>query len=749
MPTLEDAGLKVAEVVPLLRVRPLGDRLFDYAVPSEWAELISVGSVVRVPFGARRTRGVVVGVGERPMEAVAGLREIEGVEPRSISSELLDLAEIVRSRYLASLESCLRLVVPPTSKGVGSRSVRSRLQWVFPRPQVNPGADQDHDAAREGSLETSLTTKQRRLLDQIPVQGMSARLACEQAGVGRSVLTALVRKGLAKLGEAPTSLDGAGRTDAIEGRTGPELSAEQVMALERLMTDYHEPRVVRRQIWGVTGSGKTEVYLQLAERVLAEGAGVIMLVPEIALTPLMIHRVKKRFGDLVGIMHSGLTASQRREQYERIADGTARVVVGARSAVFAPVSRLRLVIVDESHDTSYKQEEEPRYDARTVAELRLKGADGLLVEGSASPAVEAMIRPQECIRLTERVTGELPSCEVVDMRRQGGSGVLAPVIREQLARTCREGEQAIVLLNRRGYSGHVHCETCGHVMMCEACELSLTYHSGTRRLMCHHCGRWYPQPGVCPACGKAPLTRGAPGTERLEQELRKLVPKENLFRLDSDVLTSGTRVKQILERFSVASPGVLLGTQMVAKGHDFPHVTLVVVADADTGLYVPDFRAAERTYQLLTQVGGRAGRSGRAGRVLVQTWNPDVPCIRMALDRDEEGFYRRELGIRERLGYPPYSELVRVIVAAEQSDKGRRGAEYLRERLSPHFGSDELRGPARLPALRGMSRWHLLIAAAEGERARSIVGQAVSQLRGPYRSRGIRLSTDVDPLAFT
>jgi primosomal protein N' (replication factor Y) len=424
------------------------------------------------------------------------------------------------------------------------------------------------------------------------------------------------------------------------------------------------------------------------------------------------------------------------------------VVVGARSAVFAPVANVRLIIIDEGHDSSYKQEEEPRYHARTVAELRLRNTGGLLLEGSATPPAESASRPAQCLRLTRRAAGTTPVCEVVDMRRQGGGLLLAPRCRDALAETLRRGEQAIVLLNRRGYAGHVHCDLCGHVMMCGACELSLTYHSTVRRLVCHHCGRSYTQPPVCPSCGEAPLTRAAPGTERLDRELRALVPHEQVFRMDSDVLTSGTRAQALLHAFESARPAVLVGTQMVAKGHDFADVTLVVVADADTGLYVPDFRAAERTYQLLTQVAGRAGRAERPGRVLVQTWNPDVPCIRMALQQDEQAFYEQELESRKRLGYPPFADLIRLMTVADDGERAQVGAQYLVERLSPHFGVHELRGPVRLPTLRGRSRWHLMVAAVDGARARAIVRQAMAQLQEPYRRRGVTLLVDVDPQSF-
>ena len=412
------------------------------------------------------------------------------------------------------------------------------------------------------------------------------------------------------------------------------------------------------------------------------------------------------------------------------------------------MARLKLIIIDEAHESSYKQEEEPRYRVRTVAAMRLARARGLLLEGSATPSVESLLVGTERIRLSSRVAGQLPRAETVDMRRQGGGHLLAPISREALAAVLRRDEQAIVLLNRRGYAGYVHCELCGHVMQCTDCELSLTYHSKERRLLCHHCGRSYPQPPRCPSCGQGPLTRAVPGTERLDQDLRGLVPEGRVFRLDSDVLTSGSRVRALLEAFAASRPGVLVGTQMVAKGHDFPNVTLVVVADADTGLYIPDFRAAERTFQLLTQVAGRAGRGKQPGRVLVQTWNPDVPCIRMAMDRDELGFYREELRIRDSLGYPPFAELTRLLVASPEEERAKAAARHLTRLLAPHFSPQELRGPVRLPSLRGQARWHLLVAARDGDRARAVLRQALEQLSEPYRRRGVRLLIDVDPEAF-
>jgi primosomal protein N' (replication factor Y) len=754
---LSDYG--VAQVVPLLRIHHLGDRRFDYLVPEDLAGRVRVGSVVGVRFGVRSARGVVVGLTGRPSQEAGELRILESVEDMSIPEGLISLAEQLAERYLASLESCLRLVVPPLPPKGGGKQKPAGDSWVCRAILATelPGSALSTDED-PGSLKSDvaaidsrrLTRKQETLLAVIPDEGMYSKVACERASVGKTVLNALAQKGLVRIGTPPEAcVVDMGSWESTESEAlWPTLYSEQQAAVERLVDDYESAGLACRQLWGVTGSGKTEVYLHLAAWVLKRGAGAILLVPEIALTPLMIERVRQRFGDKVGVIHSGLTPAQRRLEYARIADGEARVVVGARSAVFAPVRDLRLVIIDESHDTSYKQEEAPGYHVKVAGELRLAKCGGLLLEGSASPAVESMTKVDDCVRLSERPRGAQAECEVVDMRHQAGGGVLAAVTREALAQTLRRGEQAIVLLNRRGYSGYVHCGACGHVMMCEDCELSLTYHSQARRLLCHHCGRSYVQPPVCPKCEEAPLVSGGPGTQRLVDELGKLVPAKQIFRLDSDVLTSGARVRNILEDFSASRPAVLVGTQMVAKGHDFPYVTLVVVANADTALYVPDFRSSERTFQLLTQASGRSGRAETAGRVLVQTWNPDVPCIRMALERQDEAFYARELAIRERLGYPPFTQLIRLITVGEQARHVQLAAQHLAERLGPHFGASDVRGPVRLLGLRGKSRWHLVVSSEDGERARAIVAQAVAQLGEPYRRRGVSLMVDVDPLSF-
>jgi primosomal protein N' (replication factor Y) len=589
------------------------------------------------------------------------------------------------------------------------------------------------------------------LLDALPSGGLPVADACRLAGVGRAVVDALVRKGLAetwKQAGPPVAAVDHGLLG--EPPDAFELTDEQGTAVKGLLEALVGPEPERRLLWGVTGSGKTEVYLAVLEEAVRTGGSAIVLVPEIALTGQLVARLRSRFGGKVGILHSALSPAQRVREHRRMAAGDARIVVGARSAVFAPLTGLKVVIVDEAHDSSYKQQDEPRYDARTVAWWRVCQAGGLLIEGTATPRVESFAARTPRLILRERPAGAtLPQVEVIDMRRQGGRAILAPRARAALDETLGRGEQAVVLLNRRGYAGFLQCEVCGEVRMCPFCEISLTYHRQRRSLVCHHCGLQVPPPALCPSCGQGTFNRGSPGTERLAEELQRSVPRERLFRLDSDVVTSGTRVDEVLAAFARASPGVLVGTQMVAKGHDFPLVTLVVVADADTGLYVPDFRATERTFQLLVQVSGRAGRARHPGRVLVQTWNPEVGCIRMAVDREVEGFYRGELDARERHGYPPYRNLIRLVCGSPDEQRAEAGAQYLAERLRVYLRSDEVRGPARLPRLRERSRWQVLVAAAHADGGRALVARAAEQLRGPYARRGLDLMIDVDPQWFT
>jgi primosomal protein N' (replication factor Y) (superfamily II helicase) len=493
-------------------------------------------------------------------------------------------------------------------------------------------------------------------------------------------------------------------------------------------------------LWGATGSGKTEVYIRACEAALARGRGAIVLVPEIALTPQTLGRFRVRFGDGVAVLHSALTEAERRDERERIASGEARVVVGARSAVFAPVDRLGVICVDEEHDQSYKQESDPRYDARTVAAKRAALEGAVAVFGSATPRPESWER-LERLELGGRIAAPLPTVKVVDLRREDGYPLSAPLLAE-LGGIAERGGKAILLLNRRGIAPAIHCRACGETRRCPFCDVALTLHGAARddSLRCHHCGRVERLGETCPACGSAELARIGAGTQRLERVLAKQLPELDVIRLDADAIEKPDQLRDALERFARAERAVLVGTQMVAKGHHFPGVELAAVVDADAGLGLPDFRAEERTFQLLTQLAGRSGRDA-PGRVLVQTFQPDARAITFAARHDVRGFLDGELERRRVLGYPPYRHLVRIVVAGPDLDDAMRALDELKEGL----GDAELLGPAPLLRLRGRHRAQLV---GKTDRPRALATRAAQLLAAaavPMRRAGLAAVVDVDP----
>jgi primosomal protein N' (replication factor Y) len=505
---------------------------------------------------------------------------------------------------------------------------------------------------------------------------------------------------------------------------------------------------------GVTGSGKTEVYLRAVSAVLGAGRDAIVLVPEIALTPQVLSRFQARFGELVAVQHSAMTGAQRREQWRRLRTGEARVCVGPRSAVFAPVANLGLVIVDEEHDSSYKHEGDPRYDARAVAARRTHQHGAVLLCGSATPRPESVAQMTR-LRLPNRIDSRpLPPVEVLDMR--GAHHPLHPQTRLALADVRRAGGKAIVLLNRRGWSNFLSCRTCGRVWSCPNCEVALVLHrgpspdgqaAGTRPFVaCHHCGHREPVPDRCGTCGSAALARHGAGTQRLEHELASALGGDGAFpvwRLDADVVARRDGIAETLASFAQAPSGVLVGTQMVAKGHDFPDVTLGVVLDADQTLRFPDFRAEERTFALLTQLAGRAGRGEGGGLVLIQTLAPEARSIRHAALYDADGFLAGELERRRGLRYPPFGSLIRIVCSAVEDRRALSLADELYQRLT--VPEAMVLGPAPLFRVRGRARAQLLIKASDREAAIAGVGQAVDAVTPGAVRRRVSLSVDVDP----
>lgn len=527
--------------------------------------------------------------------------------------------------------------------------------------------------------------------------------------------------------------------DSLPGEPEPEnLTDSQVRALARLREAF-EGDGGHFLLYGATGSGKTEVYLQAAGEALERGLGVIVLVPEIALAPQTVGRFRQRFGDRIAILHSSLTEAERRDERERIASGAAPIVIGARSAVFAPLPRVGLICVDEEHDAAYKQESDPRYDARTVAAKRASLEGAVAIYGSATPRPESW-EALERLDLGERVGAALPPVRIVDLRGEAGYPLSAPLL-AALGKVAEVGGKAILLLNRRGMAPALHCRACGETRRCPNCDVSLVLHRD-ELLHCHHCAFVEPMPTACPECGSVELARIGAGTQRLERELEERVPELERFRLDADAVAERGVLTDTLRRFAAADRAVLIGTQIVAKGHHFTGVSLAAVIDADTGMAVPDFRAEERTFQLVTQLAGRSGRDA-PGRVIVQSFQPESRAVALAARHDVEGFLSGELARRKELGYPPFRHIVRILLSGPDRDDVMQLGREVASGLQSVAG--DLLGPAELFRLRGRYRAQLVV---KTERPREVASRAAKLLGSAapaMREAQLTAVVDVDP----
>jgi primosomal protein N' (replication factor Y) len=522
-----------------------------------------------------------------------------------------------------------------------------------------------------------------------------------------------------------------------------ELTEAQVAAVEECRRAVEEG-VHEVLLHGVTGSGKTEVYLRVIAEALERGKGAIVLVPEIALTPQTAARFEARFGDTVAVLHSGLTPARRGAEHARIAAGEARVVVGARSAIFAAMPDLGIIVVDEEHDASYKHESDPRYDARRVAAKRARIEGALAVYGSATPRPESWHGIPRRVALPGRVGGVLPAVEVVDLRRDGGYPFTRPLL-DGLGAIEDAGGRAILLQNRRGSASAIHCRSCAHTWRCPRCDVSLSLH-GRSRLICHHCGHREPAPRACPDCGSVDLTRIGAGTRAVEEELSERFPGLEVLRLDADVADRAGEPEATLQRFREAERGVLVGTQLVAKGHDVPGVTLAAVLDAETGLSMPDFRAEERTFALLTQLAGRPGRPGDPrGRVVIQAWEPGGRVVELAARHAVAEFLNGELERRRELGYPPFARLVRLLISAPSERVAEDIGSVLAEAAEPALAGDTVLGPAPLFRIRDRARSHLLLKTQNAPRAAAVFRGLLRDLAADLRRADATVVVDVDP----
>jgi primosomal protein N' (replication factor Y) len=718
----------IARVEPLTRTRAVRGP-FDYQLDPVQHAGVGVGSVLRVPFGGRRTLGVVLALAAESELEPERLSAPHEVLAASIPPDLVQLAAWMAREYCSTLSRALTLALAPgTAEGVRARRTLTA--------ELTPAG-----AAALEDPESRLTTGQRELLSALRDGG-----ATVAAQLGTPGLRRLEGRDLVALDTRVRRRRPIARPLGAAAAAPPALTADQESVLAPILAALAAPPAPGEDrsflLHGVTGSGKTEVYLRAVAAALDAGRSAIVLVPEIALTPQVLWRFQTRFGDVVGVLHSALGAGERYDEWLRLRDGEARVCVGPRSAIFAPLADLGLIIIDEEHESSYKHEGDPRYDARSVAQERARQAGAVLVAGSATPRPESM-RSMARLRLQERVDRRpMPAVEVLDMR--GQHEPLHPETRMALADLQRAGGKAIILLNRRGWSNFLSCRACGRVWFCPNCEVALVLHRQGDFVACHHCGHRETVPSRCPTCASVSVARHGAGTERIEHELRAALGGDRfpVFRLDADAATLDRRART-LQSFEQAPAGVLVGTQMVAKGHDFADVSLGVVLDADQTLRFPDFRAEERTFALVTQLAGRTGRGADGGRVLVQTLAPDARAIAYATRHDADGFVSDELRRREALRYPPFATLIRIVCSAVEEGPARTAAQAISAALGP--GAGDVLGPAPLFRLRGRARSQLVIKATDRGTAIAAVGAAVDRLAPGVARDGVSVSVDVDP----
>ena len=785
------------------------DQPFTYLVPSEMETALQVGMRVEVPFGNgnRHVQGFVMAIQKSEesanpfLKAVIRLLDLAPV----VNEELLSLADYMKKITYAFKITCLQTMLPSVMKAEYDKLIypladTPEVQVLFDQREVISWKE----AEEEGSLSQLIRWRQEQLVDikyevhtrnkvktirlvrslltekQIEEEWAKLRqnakkqkelLLClselsqeepiayfKNKGISTAVLNQGKEKGWLKFIESERYRDPY-KDRVFDQTTALELNAEQKNAVEQIITAGQQQKDQVFLLEGITGSGKTEVYLQAIADVLSENKTAIMLVPEIALTPQMVERFKGRFGESVAVLHSGLSQGEKYDEWRKIEREEAQVVVGARSAIFAPLKNIGLIIIDEEHESSYKQDETPRYHARDLAIWRSKYHHCPIVLGSATPSLESRARAQkgvyQLLQLNHRAkaAAQLPAIEIVDMREEfqnHRTSTFSANLQEKIQNRLDKKEQTVLLLNRRGYSSFVMCRDCGFVLPCPNCDISLTLHMDTRSMRCHYCGHEEPIPNRCPNCDGNKIRYYGTGTQKVEEELRELYPQARILRMDVDTTRRKGAHEQILQKFGAKEADILLGTQMIAKGLDFPEVTLVGVLNADTSLNLPDFRSSEHTFQLLTQVSGRAGRAEKAGEVVIQTFNPQHYAIELAKKQNYEQFYQQEMHVRHRGGYPPYYFTVKITASHPEEQVAAKKifqiANQLKEVLSPQ---SLLLGPTPSMILRVKNRYYyqLIIKYKHEPNLPHVLDEILNGSQKEQR-QGLFVAIDNEPLNF-
>ncbi|SIT67623.1 primosomal protein N' [Edaphobacillus lindanitolerans] len=801
----------IAEVITDVSAHPV-DRPFDYLVPQRMETVIERGARVKVPFGNRKVLGFVTGFKEQsdiPVNKLRPIDELLDLEP-VLTGEMLDLADWMKRETLCFEIDALQVMLPSALRAkyekvihvlepdrigseaagiIGSRNAVALKE--FPE-RLLPSLKR---LSQEGAISIETGIRQRTSIKKERVLHIAGpeNLADVREGIKKSAhrQAALIDWMLAHAGETIPTRDvmeltgttratvkallekGAAAETEVEVYRKPEvglldeaggdpvmLTDEQADAVSRISRAADEGREETFLLHGITGSGKTEVYMQVIRRVLEQGKEAIVLVPEISLTPQITSRFKKRFGPLVAVMHSGLSAGEKYDEWRKVQRGEVKVVVGARSAVFAPFRNLGAVILDEEHESSYKQEDSPRYHARDVAIRRAEMHGCPVILGSATPSLESFARAHKgvytLLTLSERAKQQpLPEVRIVDMREELKNGNrsmfsvdLAEAIRDRLGK----GEQTVLFLNRRGYSSFVLCRDCGTAVQCPNCDISLTYHRASERLQCHYCGHEEPVPLICPECGSEHIRFFGTGTQKVQEELHRLFPEARVLRMDVDTTRQKGAHEKLLRQFGDGEADILLGTQMIAKGLDFPNITLVGVLSADTMLRLSDFRAAEKTFQLLTQVSGRAGRHEKEGQVYIQTYAPEHYAVELSKEQAFEPFYAIEMANRKRFSYPPFYYITLIRFSHEDlmtvADTAEKAVAWLAGKLG---GDTVIIGPtaSEVARVNNRYRYQCLIKYKKEPKLAGVLTDLVKIYRSSWMKEGLLMSIDMNPSSIS
>lgn len=739
----------IAEVIINRNAKSL-NRTFDYHIPTKWEDVISVGTKVLIPFGRQKEleEGFVVALKEKsefPTKDIVKLEEC-------LQEEQIELARWMAKRYFCQVSECIKLMQTP-----GTRNKKSENRIGDKTIQVIYLAKSKEEINLLIETEKIKSSKQQRILNFVADNEGCTISEIEMFTEGsRGVVNTLIKHEYLEMVEQKQKRDPL-KNKQVEKSTKYQLTKEQEKAFQAIKKASKENHFEEFLLFGITGSGKTEIYLQTIEQVIQKGKTAIVLVPEISLTPQIIERFIARFGkESIAVLHSKLSIGERHDEWIKIKEGKAQIVIGARSAIFAPIQNLGIIIIDEEHDSSYQSESSPKYQAKEIARKLAKQNQIPLVLGSATPDMTTYQRALEgkitLLTLTQRANqAQLPKIEIIDLKQelaQGNHSMLSRELYQSIEQNIYDKNQTILFLNRRGFSTFIMCRDCGYTVNCKNCNISMTYHRKENKLKCHYCGQESPVVTICPECGSQKIRYFGTGTQKLEEEIHKQFPSASTIRMDIDTVNKKNSHEKILTEFQEKQIDILIGTQMVVKGHHFPKVTLVGVIAADSSLGIDDYRANERTFQLLTQVAGRAGRENLAGKVIIQTYNPDHFSIQAAQKQDYETFFETEIALRNQLKYPPFCDIIVVGISSSEEEKNKKVGKWIYQQLVNRLPQPEFAVfkpmPAPIDKIQNRYRWRIIIKGNMNHEVNEQLNEMVKTMT-KQNQKDIRVTIEVNP----